>query len=26
VTLEDRTLSLARIPVMRLAPLEWPRR
>lgn len=26
LTLEDRTLSLARIPVMRFAPLEWPRR
>jgi hypothetical protein len=26
VTLEDRTLSLARIPVLRLAPLEWPGR
>lgn len=25
LTLEDRTLSLARIPVMRFAPLEWPR-
>lgn len=26
LTLEDRTLSLARIPVMRLQPLEWPGR
>lgn len=25
LTLEDRTLSLARIPVMRLGPLDWPR-
>jgi hypothetical protein len=24
VTLEDRTLALARIPVLRLAPLAWP--
>ncbi len=24
LTLEDRTLGLARIPVMRFAPLEWP--
>ncbi len=26
LTLEDRTLALARIPVLRLAPLEWPPR
>ncbi|WP_137178822.1 DUF2125 domain-containing protein [Roseomonas sp. AR75] len=25
VTLEDRTLALARIPVLRFAPLDWPR-
>lgn len=25
LTLEDRTLALARIPVLRLAPLAWPR-
>jgi hypothetical protein len=24
VTLEDRTLTFARIPVLRLAPLRWP--
>jgi hypothetical protein len=24
LTLEDRTLALARIPVLRLAPLDWP--
>jgi hypothetical protein len=26
VTLEERTLAVARIPVLRLAPLAWPRR
>lgn len=26
LTLEDRTLMLARIPVLRLPPLDWPRR
>ncbi len=26
LTLEDRTLALARIPVTRFAPLDWPRR
>jgi hypothetical protein len=26
LTLEDRTLALARIPVLRFAPLEWPPR
>ncbi|MCF3580046.1 DUF2125 domain-containing protein [Planktothrix agardhii 1811] len=26
LTLEDRTLALARIPVLRLAPLDWPGR
>jgi hypothetical protein len=25
LTLEDRTLALARIPVLRLTPLDWPR-
>ncbi len=25
LTLEDRTLALARIPVLRFAPLDWPR-